>query len=140
MTRHRRRLRDTEAERDALRDQLATAHARIAGVERNAIHGLAARTLVNPDDLSTLGGLDLDDLPREEAGEVDAAAVQAAVEALAASRPELALAGAARAVARKGPTPNGQGGRIPIQTLTSSWSDVLGPTAEESVAHMSRPS
>ena len=123
--RYRRRLRDTEVERDALRDQLAAAHTRLSGIERTAVRQLAGASLVNPDDLATLGGLDLDDLPRDEAGELDTAAVLAAIDTLAAARPELTLAGAARALPRRGPTPLGQGDRMPIQTSMSEWKDIL---------------
>ncbi len=125
--RYRRRLRDTEAERDVLRDQLAAARARLSAIERNAVRELAGGSLTNPDDLGTLGGLDLDDLPRDEAGELDTAAVQAGIDALGKARPELTITGAARATARTGPSPTGQGTRLPIPTSTSSWSDVLRP-------------
>ena len=126
--RYRRRLRETETERDGLRDQLAAAHARLAELNQATVAGLAAAVLSDPDDLARLGGLDLEALPRTEAGALDTAAVRAAIDALAARRPELTVGGAARARTRRlGPPPHGQGATrgLTIGSSGPSWAEVL---------------
>lgn len=81
--RYRRRLRDAEAERDAL-------GARVGAMQRREVERLAGDRLSQAGDLFTIGGADLADLLTEE-GDVDSTAVTAAVGALLEARPGLAL-------------------------------------------------
>lgn len=80
----------------------------------SAVRDLAGAILANPDDLNLLGGAILDDLPRDEAGNLDTAAVQAAIDTLATARPILTISDAVRAALRSGPSPTGQKTRLPI--------------------------
>lgn len=76
--RYRRQLRDTEAERDALRE-------RITGYERQEAERLAAAGLVDPTDMWA-AGVKLDDL-RDDKGNLDSDKVAAAVASLIEQRP-----------------------------------------------------
>lgn len=79
---YRRRLRDTEAERDA--------HAaRIEAFQRRDVARLAGESLAQPEDLFDVGGRDLADL-LDDSGEVDPEKVSLASAALLESRPGLA--------------------------------------------------
>lgn len=119
------RLREAEADRDSIKSQLDAAHGRLAAFESGVVRELAGAVLNNADDLTILGGLDADDLPRDEAGEVDREAVRGLVDALAVARPELTVAGAQRARPRTGPPPTGQGNRSPIPPRGPSWAEVF---------------
>lgn len=109
---YRRRLRDVEAERDALaveRDALAE---RVTARQRADVEALAARRLVDGSDLWTAA--DLPDL-LDEAGELDEEKVAAAVEALAATKPHY----------RRSNGDIGQGVRGEPLKAQSSFADVL---------------
>ncbi|PPJ24147.1 hypothetical protein C5E45_28280 [Nocardia nova] len=108
--RYRRQLRDTEAERDALRE-------RITGYERAEAERLAADVLTDPADLWA-AGVKLDDL-RSEDGALDAEKVTAAVAGIAEARPHW----------RRPPTPRPDrrqgGGQHDATGGRRSWSDAL---------------
>ncbi|MGV0603372.1 hypothetical protein [Mycolicibacterium sp. XJ1904] len=81
------RLRETEAERDALAQRIATLQSR--EVER-----LASKDLSNPADLFTLGGVTVKDL-LNETGEIDTEKVSAVVTEVLGTRPGLSKHSAA---------------------------------------------
>jgi hypothetical protein len=108
---YRRRLRETEAERDSLAQ-------RVERMQRAEVERISAERLAEPDDLWTFGTALADVLTDD--GDVNADAVQAAVEALLTARPRLAKAVPV-------PFPDlAQGVR---QTTSSpvSWSDAINP-------------
>ncbi|MBS1692270.1 MAG: hypothetical protein JST91_08615 [Actinobacteria bacterium] len=76
------------AERDASREELATAQARIATYQRAEIERLASQSLAYPSDLFTLSGNDVTDYT-DDAGAIDPAKVAADVAAILAERPGL---------------------------------------------------
>lgn len=106
----RRQLRETEAERDQLRDQLDASR-------RREVERLAAARLSEPSDLLVFGQLEVDALLGDD-GSVSAEAVAAAVDALLAKRPGLAVA----------PDPPSLDGGAMGATVrpSTSWRDVLG--------------
>ncbi len=75
-------------ERDAARDELTAAQARIERYQRAEVERLSAE-LAQPSDLFEVGGASLADL-LSESGDVDSAAVAEAVAALIETRPGLA--------------------------------------------------
>lgn len=85
---YRRRLRETEAERDTLT-------ASVDSLRRQLVDNLAAPALVDPGDLWRLG-VDLADLLADD-GAVDVDKVNGAIEAVLAERPHLAAPRAPRA-------------------------------------------
>ena len=124
--RYRRRLRDTEVERDLLREQLSTMHDRLTAHDEREVRQMATAVLADPSDLYMLGGLHQSEPPLDDDGNLDVDAVQAAIDALATGRPELTRDGAARATrVPKGPPARGQGTRLPVGYTGSSWDDVL---------------
>lgn len=79
---YRRRLRETEAERDGLA-------ARVERQQLREVDRLAAERLAEPGDLRMIGGAQLEQLLTED-GDIDPAAVAAAVDELLTTRPGLA--------------------------------------------------
>ncbi len=107
--RYRTRLREVEAERDGLREQLD-------GLRRREVERLAGEQLAQPGDLLALGGIDLDALCGED-GQVDEQLVGEAVETLLTQRPGLGVAP---------PPPGFDGGaRGAPASSPASWSQVL---------------
>jgi hypothetical protein len=78
----RRRLREAEAQRDALAE-------RVAGFQAADVTRLAGEKLAVADDLFKLGGVELADL-MDESGNVSADKVSEAADAILADRPALA--------------------------------------------------
>lgn len=109
--RYRRRLRDTEGERDTL-------SGRLERMQRREVERLATDRLAVPADVLTYGGTDLADL-LDDAGDVDPARVQAAVAATLEQRP-----GLARPVPRRMPDFGGGQRGEPIDTGTT-WAEAL---------------
>lgn len=106
--RYRRRLRDTEAERDALRS-------RVEGLQRREVERLASERLAQGSDVfmfAELGGL------LTEEGEVDADAVAERVAQVVADRPGLAKD------ARTWPD-LGQGRREDTASPPATWQGVI---------------
>ena len=116
--RYRRRLRDTERERDRLAEQ-------VTALQRREVDRLAADHLSVGGDLLALGDTALADLLGED-GHPDAGKVHAAATALTASRPGLARP-------RSGPTGYGLGqgsgpagrGNAHRPAQSPSWNDLL---------------
>lgn len=109
---YRRRLRDTEAQRDTLATRVET-------YQRREIEALADGKLAVPSDLFSIAQLSLEDA-YDENGELQADVVQAAIDELLLHRPGLAVPANRREW--------GQGGtRPPIAGDGPSWSDVLNP-------------
>lgn len=108
---YRRRLRDTEAERDTLAERVAT-------LQRREIDRLAGERLAVPADLLSLGGVELADLLGED-GVPDAEKIKAAADQLVTDRPGLA--------APKRPTGGMGQGRIgaPVKSGRASWAAAL---------------
>lgn len=107
---YRRQLRQTEAERDALR-------ARVQTWQQRHVEAIAAEHLAQPGDLLGLGGHQLADL-LDEHGEVDPGKVRAATLALVAARPGL---GTARFHADLIGNPRPQNG------ARANWGEILRP-------------
>lgn len=112
---YRRRLRDTEQERDALRTQVET-------MQRQEVERVAGEHLSVGTDLLSIGGTALADV-LDESGDVDPDAVRGAAAELARTRPGLrrpASAAAARATI-------GQGGThtAPAAGRSGGWADAL---------------
>lgn len=115
--RYRTQLRATEAERDTLAERLTT-------YQRRAAESAIADILDEPGDLFDIGGADLADYLDED-GNLNHTDLQGAAAALVVQRPKLG-----KNYARYGSSlPQhhnwGQGGAIPPQPDTTSWSDVL---------------
>lgn len=109
---YRRRLRETETERDGLRERLER-H------QQREIERVAGEELSAPGDLLALGGKQLAELLAEN-GDVDADAVRAIARELTTARPGLRSVEAARRGGGIG------GGRIPAGKASgSSWGDAL---------------
>lgn len=79
---YRRRLRETEAQRDQLQ-------ARVVALQTAEARRLAGEALADPDDLFAVGGVALESL-LDQAGDVSAEAVAQAVAGMLATRPRLA--------------------------------------------------
>lgn len=107
--RYRRRLRETETERDAVAE-------RLAGYQRREAERLAAESLSRPDDL-WLAGADVSAV-LDDGGMVDTAKVAAVVAAVLDGRPQLAR----RQPVRPNPQQGTTGGGGPAST---SWQQVL---------------
>lgn len=109
---YRRRLRDTEAVRDA--------HAaRIEAFQRRDVSRIAGETLAQPSDLFDVGRRELADLLDDD-GEVDEEKVNLASAALLESRP-----GLAKAKDQVWPADMGQGNRGGAFSPAASWAGVL---------------
>ncbi|NKY57229.1 hypothetical protein [Nocardia flavorosea] len=108
--RYRRQLRDTEAERDSLRE-------RITGYERGEAERLAAAGLADPTDMWA-GGVRLDDL-RGEDGQIDPEKVAAAVSTLTEQRPHWRRPTTPRPDMRQG------GGHADCLSSTTPWHEAL---------------
>lgn len=80
--RYRTRLRSAEAERDA-------AQTRLAVMEQRHVERLAAVRLADGSDLTTFGGITIDNL-RDDDGELDDQLIDAALDELLTQRPGLA--------------------------------------------------
>lgn len=107
---YRRRLREVEAERGALRSTLDTAR-------RREVDRITSEHLADTDDAWSIGRWDLDDLVGDD-GLVDAGKVTAATTALIESRPRLARDH------EIGADFDG-GARTSVRPPTTSWSSVL---------------
>ncbi len=111
--RYRRRLREVEAERDALADK-------VESLQRAQALAQAAGVLSQPADLFEVGRVDLAALLNAD-GDLDAGAVAAALDALIEARPGLAIP---REPSYKNPH---AGPRDPIGGgRPAAWGDVLG--------------
>ncbi|WP_055474915.1 hypothetical protein [Gordonia sp. HS-NH1] len=115
--RYRTQLRAAEAERDALAE-------RLTGYQRRAAEAAIADILDEPGDLFDIGGVDLADY-LDDNGDINHTDLQGAAAALVDQRPKLG-----KNYARFGsglPQHHnwGQGGAVPPQPDTTSWSDVL---------------
>ncbi|MDQ3416518.1 MAG: hypothetical protein M3474_05370 [Actinomycetota bacterium] len=106
--RYRRRLRETETERDGLVEQLD-------GFRRREAERVAAGALSKPSDI-WLDGRDIGDL-LDDAGQVDPAKVNAEVASVLDGRPQLAAT-------RQRPKPDDAQGR-PMVRSSEGWVDVL---------------
>ncbi len=105
---YRRRLRDTEAERDTLAG-------RVEALQRREAERIAGQHLADPTDLWLLGD-DLDELLTD--GDIDAAKVSAAARAIVSTRPRLAAP----------PLDLGQGARSGYgHSEAPSWTSALQP-------------
>ena len=111
---YRRRLRDTERERDALAE-------RVDRYRRTEVSRLAADTLAVGTDLLSIGDTALADLVNDD-GDPDPQKIRTAAETLVRTRPGL----------KRGPTPGetraaiGQGGTHSAPTAPgTTWTDVL---------------
>lgn len=110
---YRRRLRETEAQRDA--------HAaRIEAFQRRDVARIAGETLAQPTDLFDVGGRELADLLDDD-GEVDEEKVSLAAAALLESRP-----GLAKAKEQPWPAAMGQGRQGESFSPAASWAGLLG--------------
>lgn len=126
---YRKRLRETEAERDALAAQLQQARDLALGqhiggtieIETQGAEGARPRQrlveLNNPADVFTIGGLSHDDCWTED-GSLDVEKIRGAVQQLVETRPELVKRG------KPVPTIGQQPGR-PAQT--HDWQDAFAP-------------
>lgn len=111
---YRRRLRDTEAQRDTL----AT---RVENYQRREIEALAEGQLAVPGDIFSIAQLSLGAVYDDD-GVLQADVVQAAIDDLVSNRPGLAV--------QQYPLRNwGQGGARPPAEGGPSWSDVINPRA-----------
>lgn len=110
--RYRRRLREAEAERDALREQ-------VERLQRREVERVAGEHLSVGSDVFTVGGVDLADV-LDDGGEVDAAKVAEIAERIAAERPRL---GVPRGFA------HGQGKRSSAARRPASWQELMRPSA-----------
>lgn len=115
--RYRTQLRAAEAERDTLAERLTS-------YQRRAAEAAIADILDEPGDLFDIGGVELADY-LDDNGDINHTDLQGAAAALVDQRPKLG-----KNYARYGsgiPQHHnwGQGGGIPPQPDTTSWSDVL---------------
>lgn len=111
---YRRRLRDTEAERDALA-------VKVAAMQTEQVHRIAAEYLSQPGDLFEVGKVELAELLNPDTGEVDPDLVALGVSALLETRPGL---GKPRLPA--GPSTMGMGVGSTIRPGDdTTWQDVL---------------
>ncbi len=108
---YRRQLRDTEADRDGLRE-------RLTGYERREAERVAANTLADGADLWA-AGTTLDDL-RSDDGTLDEAKIAAAAQSITADRPHWAKPRTPRPDRRHGGT------QAPEKAARTSWADALG--------------
>lgn len=123
--RHRIRAREAEAARDEVQGRLDAATARVAAMEAAVVARVAGAVLDRPGDFWSLGPITPDEIPRDESGNVDEAALAGLVATFAAERPGLTKEGAKRARVRLGPSASGQGQRGRSMPQPTTWSDVL---------------
>jgi len=107
-------LREAQAERDTLRQQ-------VEGLRRAEVERLASSQLAQPGDLFTVAQVQLADLLDDE-GRVDPEAVEKAVTGLLATRPGLRLTSPRPG---GGVPSHGLGYRRPIAPGAPTWSDVV---------------
>lgn len=108
---YRRRLRETETERDTLAE-------RLTAMQRREAERVAIDVLADPADLFTIGGTDLAEL-LDEAGDVDPEKVRAAAAAVVATRPGLGKA--------PGGYDFGGGRRTSTPASGTPWTDAFTP-------------
>ena len=115
--RYRTQLRAAEAERDTLAE-------RLTGYQRRAAEAAIADILDEPGDLFDIGGVDLADY-LDDNGDINSTDLQGAAAALVDQRPKLGKNYARYGSGMPQHHNWGQGGGIPPQPDTTSWSDVL---------------
>ncbi|MCT1352233.1 hypothetical protein [Gordonia sp. p3-SID1431] len=117
--RYRTQLRAAEAERDTLAERLTT-------YQRRAAESTIADILDEPGDLFEIGGVDLADYLDED-GNINSTDLQGAAAALVDQRPKLGKNYARYGSGLPQHRNWGQGGGLPPQPDTTSWSDVIKP-------------
>ena len=115
--RYRTQLRAAEAERDTLAERLTS-------YQRRAAEAAIADILDEPGDLFDIGGVDLADY-LDDNGDINHTGLQGAAAALVDQRPKLGKNYARYGSGMPQHHNWGQGGGIPPQPDTTSWSDVL---------------
>ena len=115
--RYRTQLRAAEAERDTLAE-------RLTGYQRRAAEAAIADILDEPGDLFDIGGVDLADY-LDDNGDINHTDLLGAATALVDQRPKLGKHYSRFGSGMPRHHDWGQGGGIPPQPDTTSWSDVL---------------